>query len=210
MATRVAIYARVSTDDRGQDPENQLRQLRDWCARMGYPVVREYVEHENGSKGTEYRKQLAAMFAGAARREFGLLLVWSLDRFSREGMAATVAHLQRLTPHGVAFRSFTEEHLSTENELVRNILLAVLASLAKLEREKISQRTKAGLERARAKGKVLGRPKFSDGDREKLRTALDSGQSWHAVSKKTRIPYATVKKHARAMGYKPKQPAGKP
>ena len=56
--------------------------------------------------------------------------------------------------------------MSTENELVRNILLATLASLAKLEREKISQRTKAGLERARAKGKLLGRPKFSDGDPE--------------------------------------------
>jgi DNA invertase Pin-like site-specific DNA recombinase len=203
MAMRVAIYARVSTDDKGQDPENQLRQLRDWCGRMGYPVVREYVEHENGGKGTEYRKQLAAMFAGAAQREFDLLLVWSLDRFSREGMAATVAHLQRLASHGVAFRSFTEEHLSTENELVRNILLAVLASLAKLEREKISQRTKAGLERARAKGKRLGRPRFSDGDREKLRKALDTGDSWHAVSKAMKIPYSTVKKHARALGYEP-------
>jgi DNA invertase Pin-like site-specific DNA recombinase len=210
MATRVAIYARVSTDDKGQDPENQLRQLRAWCERMGYPVAREYVEHENGGKGIEYRKALAQMFDGAARRGFDLLLVWSLDRFSREGMAATVTHLQRLASHGVAFRSFTEEHLSTENELVRNILLAVLASLAKLEREKISQRTKAGLERARAKGKVLGRPRFSDGDREKLRRALDYGESWHAVSKKTRIPYATVKKHARAMGYRPAQRLSKP
>jgi DNA invertase Pin-like site-specific DNA recombinase len=144
------------------------------------------------------------MFAGAARREFDLLLVWSLDRFSREGMAATVVHLQRLASHGVAFRSFTEEHLSTENELVRNILLATLSSLAKLEREKISQRTKAGLERARARGKVLGRPRFSDGDRDKLIAALDTGDTWHAVSAKTRIPYSTVKKHARALGYTPK------
>jgi DNA invertase Pin-like site-specific DNA recombinase len=172
---------------------------------MGHPIVREYVEYENGGKGAEYRKQLAAMFAGAARREFDLLLVWSLDRFSREGMAATVAHLQRLASHGVAFRSFTEEHLSTENELVRNILLATLSSLAKLEREKISQRTKAGLERARAKGKVLGRPRFSDGDREKLIAALRAGDSWHAVSRKTRIPYSTVKKHARALGYEPRR-----
>jgi len=200
---RVAIYARVSTDDKGQDPESQLRQLREWCGRMGYPVVREYVEQENGGKGVEYRKQLGTMFDGASRREFDLLLVWSLDRFSREGMAATVAHLQRLSSHGVAFRSFTEEHLSTENELVRNILVAVLASLAKLEREKISARTKAGLERARANGKILGRPRFSDGDRAKLCTALDSGQSWHAVSIATKIPYSTVKKHARALGYKP-------
>ena len=210
MAMRVAIYARVSTDDKGQDPENQLLQLRQWCERMGYPVVREYVEQENGSKGVEYRKKLAEMFDGAARREFDLLLVWSLNRFSREGMAATVGHMQRLTLHGVAFRSFTQEHLSTENELARNILLAVLASLAKLEREKISQRTKAGLERARARGKILGRPRFSDADRERLRTALDTGESWHAVSKKTRIPYATVKKHARAMGYPSRQRPGKP
>ena len=205
MATRVAIYARVSTDDKGQDPENQLRQLRAWCRHLGHQVVREYVEHENGGKGVEYRKQLGAMFAGAARREFDLLLVWSLDRFSREGMAATIGHLQRLSSHGVGFHSFTEEHLSTDNELVRNILLATLASLAKLEREKISQRTKAGLERARAMGRALGRPKFSDGDREKLRAALDTGNSWHAVSLATKIPYSTVKKHARGMGYEPRQ-----
>jgi DNA invertase Pin-like site-specific DNA recombinase len=205
MAIRVAVYARVSTDDRGQDPENQLRQLREWCRRVGHPVVREYVEHENGGKGVEYRKQLDALFAGAARREFDLLLVWSLDRFSREGMAATIGHLQRLASHGVSFHSFTEEHLSTDNELVRNILLATLSSLAKLEREKISQRTKAGLERARAMGKVLGRPKFGDGDRAKLRAALDRGKSWHAVSIETRIPYSTVKKHARALGYEPQR-----
>jgi Resolvase, N terminal domain len=89
----------------------------------------------------------------------------------------------------------------TENELVRNILLATLSSLAKLEREKISQRTKAGLERARAMGKVLGRPKFGDGDREKLRAALEGGKGWHAASIETRISYSTVKKHARALGY---------
>jgi DNA invertase Pin-like site-specific DNA recombinase len=96
MANRVAIYARVSTEDKGQDPENQLRQLRAWCHHMGYVVAREYVEYENGGKGVEYRRQLSAMFADAARREFDLLLVWSLDRFSREGMAATIVHLQRL------------------------------------------------------------------------------------------------------------------
>jgi DNA invertase Pin-like site-specific DNA recombinase len=77
---------------------------------MGYPVVREYVEHEKSGKGTEYRKQLAAMFAGAARREFDLLLVWSLDCFSREGMTATVAQLQPCLARG-CIRLFTEEHL---------------------------------------------------------------------------------------------------
>ena len=203
--TRVAIYARVSTDDKGQDPEIQLRQLRAWCGHMGHTVAREYVEQQNGGKGVEYRRQLDRMFADAARREFDLLLVWSLDRLSREGMVATIGHLQRLSAHGVRFHSLTEEHLSTDNELVRNVLLALLSSLAKVEHEKISQRTKAGLERARASGKRIGRPRFSDRDKVRLRAALDTGESWHAVSRETRIPYSTVKKHARALGYEPQQ-----
>src|SRR5580704_4039081 len=98
---RVEIYARVSTDDKGQDPENQLRQLRAWCGHMGHTVAREYVEQQDGGKGVEYRRQLDRMFADAAWREFDLLLVWSLDRLSREGMAATVGQLQRLSAHGV-------------------------------------------------------------------------------------------------------------
>jgi DNA invertase Pin-like site-specific DNA recombinase len=84
-------------------------------------------------------------------------------------------------------------------------LLATLSSLAKLERGKISQRTKAGLERVRANGKILGRPRFSDGDRNKLIAALKTGDSWQVVTRKTRIPYSTVKKHARALGYEPKR-----
>jgi DNA invertase Pin-like site-specific DNA recombinase len=201
---RVAIYARVSTDNKGQDPGNQLMQLRAWCDRIGYVVVREYVDHESGAKGADQRKQFSRLFADAARREFDMVLVWALDRFTRNGMAATVVDLQRLASYGVSFHSYSEPHLSTDNELVRDVLLAVLASLAKLEREKISQRTKAGLERARARGRRLGRPAFSTKEREKLRAALDRGNSWHAVSIATGIPYSTVKKHARALGYEPR------
>jgi DNA invertase Pin-like site-specific DNA recombinase len=200
---RVAIYARVSTDGKGQDPENQLRQLRTWCERMGHQVVAEYVEHESGGKGVEQRKEYARLFADAARRQFDMVLVWALDRFTRNGMAATVIVLQRLASYGVVFHSYTEEHLSTDNEIVRNVLLAVLASLAKLERDKISQRTKAGLERARAMGKRLGRPQLAKRIRDRLMVELDGGKSWHAVSLATGVPYATVKKYARALGYQP-------
>jgi len=203
LPARVAIYARVSTDKKGQDPENQLFQLRAWCDRMGYVVVGEYVDHESGSKSADQRQQLGRLFAEAARREFDMVLVWALDRFSRKGMASTVVDLQRLSSHGISFHSFTEEHLSTDNELVRNVLLAVLASLAKLERQKISERTKAGLERARAKGKRLGRAPFSRAAEEKLRAALDTGKNWLQVSRSTGIPYSTIKKHARVLGYEP-------
>jgi predicted site-specific integrase-resolvase len=128
-AMRVAIYARVSTDDSGQDPENQLRELRAWCAAAGHAVSREYIDFESGRKGADKRKQFATLFDDAAKRKFDCVLFWALDRFSREGMAQTIIHLQRLSSYGVAFHSYTEPHLATDNELVRNVLLALLSSL---------------------------------------------------------------------------------
>jgi DNA invertase Pin-like site-specific DNA recombinase len=200
---RVAIYARVSTDDRGQDPDNQLAQLRAWCAAADHAIVAEFVDYASGGKGSDKRPQFAAMLDAAHRRQFDLLLVWALDRLSREGMVPTILHLQRLAAAGVTFHSYTEPLLSTDNEVVRDIVLAVMASLAKMERQKISERTKSGLERARAKGKRLGRAPFCSSDRTKLRMALDAGMSWHAASVETQLAYSTVRKHARLMGYEP-------
>src|SRR5262249_61670105 len=147
---RIAIYARVSTDDKGQDPENQLRQLQQWCASAGHELVHEYVDHESGRKGTKDRKQFAALFEDAHKRKLDCVLFWALDRFTREGMAPTIMHLQRLASYGVGFHSYTEPHLATDNELVRNILLALLAPLAKAAGRKISEPTRPELARPRA------------------------------------------------------------
>src|SRR6478735_12189138 len=133
---RVAIYARVSTDDRGQDPENQLAQLRTWCADTGHQIVAEFVDYASGSKGADKRPRFATMLDAAHRRQFDVLLVWALDRLSREGMIPTIGHLQRLAAAGVAFHSYTEPLLSTDNDMVRDIVLAVMASMAKMERQK--------------------------------------------------------------------------
>ena len=203
MVKRVAIYARVSTEDRGQDPENQLMQLRAWCGAVGHQIVGEYIDHASGVESPSKRPKFAELTEHAHRRRFDLVLVWALDRLSREGMVPTITHLQRLASYGVAFHSYTEPMLSTDNELVRDIVLAVMASLAKAERQKISERTRAGLQRARAKGKRLGRTPFSVLDREKLCIVLDAGETWHAASRATGIAYSTVKKHARALGYSP-------
>ena len=200
---RIAIYARVSKEDRGQEPENQLLQLREWCGAAGHQVVGEYVEYVSGGKSADRRPNLAALMDHAHRRQFDVVLVWALDRFSREGMVPTIGHLQRLASYGVAFHSYTEPMLSTDNELVRDIVLAIMASLAKAERQKISERTKAGLARARGNGKRLGRAPFSALNRDKLRMVLEAGKTWHAASIATGIPYSTVKKHARALGYNP-------
>lgn len=157
---RAAIYGRVSTTDKGQDPENQLRELRAWCVNSGHKIVHEYVDYESGKKSADKRKQFAALFEDAAKRKFDCVVFWALDRFSREGMAQTIGHLQRLTSHGISFHSYIEPHLATDNELVRNILLALLSSLAKVEAQKIGERTKAEMARARAKGIKIGRPKL--------------------------------------------------
>src|ERR1700690_779434 len=106
--SRVAIYARVSSEERGQDPENQLAQLRAWCAAAEHTIIGEYVDHASGAKGARQRLQFAAMFDDAHRRRFDIVLGWALDRLSREGMVPTIAYLQRLAAAGVAFHSFTE------------------------------------------------------------------------------------------------------
>ena len=122
------------------------------------------------------RKQFAALFDDGAKRKFDCVLFWALDRFSREGMAQTISQLQRLVSYGVAFHSYTEPHLATDNELVRNILLALLSSLAKLEAQKISDRTKAGMARAKANGIKIGGPKLGIEIRQKDRTASGDGR----------------------------------
>ena len=193
---RVALYGRVSTDDMGQDPENQLTQLRAWCANAGHDVVAEYVDQESGRKGPERRKQFAALFEDASRRKFDCVLFWALDRFSREGMVPTILHLQRLSAYGVAFHSYTEAHLATDNELVRNILLATLASLAKAEAQKISERTKAGMARAKAKGKRIGRPKLNIAVRRQIAEGVAAGDTVYRVAKKLGIDPHTAAKYA--------------
>ena len=193
---RVAIYARVSTDDRGQDPENQLRQLREWCERSGHALIREYVDHASGRKGADGRKQFAAMIADAHRRQFDMVAVWALDRFSREGMVATIGHLQRLASYGVSFHSYSEPALSSDNEMTRDIVLAVLAALAKQEARRISERTKAGMERAKAAGVRIGRPALDQATQAAIHEALAGGASRYTVAKVLRLDPHTVAKYA--------------
>ncbi|MCL5277193.1 MAG: recombinase family protein [Deltaproteobacteria bacterium] len=84
--------------------------------------------------------------------------MWALDRLSREGMRRTVQLIEMLERMGIGVISYSEPYLDTTNELARNILLAVVSTLAKAERERISERTKAGLARVKRSGKKLSRP----------------------------------------------------
>ncbi len=185
---RVAIYSRVSTDK--QDAQNQLDALRDYCTKQGYEITREYVDVASG--GRSDRDAFKQMFAAASRREFDCLLFWSLDRLSREGVLETLNHLQRLTGYGIAYKSFTEQYLDSLGPF-RDAVLAILAAIARQEKVRISERTRAGLAKARAQGRVGGRPHaISESDRATIQALRASGLSFGAISAQTGYAKSTI------------------
>jgi DNA invertase Pin-like site-specific DNA recombinase len=190
---KIAIYARVSTRDKGQDTENQLVQLREFAAKQGWTVFREYVDHESGGKSD--RAQFQRMFEDASKRHFDLLLFWSLDRLSREGVLPTLKHLERLTAYGVAWRSFTEQYFDSCGPF-RDAVIAILAALARQEKIRISERTIAGLRVARSKGRRIGRPKLNVQSAEVTRLKA-SGLSLRAIGRELGISSTSVRRLAR-------------
>src|SRR6266566_492000 len=153
---RVAIYARVSTTDKGQDTENQLAELRRFAASQGWEIVEPvYEDHVTGTKGRDKRPAFDRMLNDAAKRRFDILLVWSADRLSRQGPYETLDVVKKLSAYGVRFRSLQQPFLDTANGF-GEVLLALFGWLASEERRLISERTKSGLSRARSQGKGVG------------------------------------------------------
>jgi len=152
---KVAIYARVSTDDKGQDVENQLVILRDWAKNLGYDEVVEYKD-EGISGANSNRPDFIRMRSDARQNKFKGILIWALDRFSREGISNTFAYIQELDKHKVFLKSYQESWLSTDNEGVGKLLLAFMSWYAEFERQRISQRIKAGIQRRKNIGQYKG------------------------------------------------------
>jgi DNA invertase Pin-like site-specific DNA recombinase len=150
----VAIYARVSTRDR-QETLNQLAQLREFCRRQGWQVVTEYVDRETGSIST--RAEFQRMLTDASQRKFDVLLFWALDRLTREGTLATLQYLERLTSYQVGYKSFTEPYLDSCGTF-KDVVISLLATMAKQERLRMGERVRAGIAQARRDGTRLGRP----------------------------------------------------
>jgi DNA invertase Pin-like site-specific DNA recombinase len=190
---RTALYARVSKKDGKQDTENQLRQLRDFAATQGWTVVHEYIDRASGKHSD--REQFQKMFAAASRREFDILIFWSLDRLSREGTVETLNHLQRLTGYGVNYRSFTEQYLDSTG-IFKEAVIGILAAVAKQERVRLSERTLVGLERARAQGRVGGRPKAADDPQtvQAVQSLRGKGESIRTIAARLRLSTNTVLK----------------
>ena len=187
---RVAIYARVSTKDKGQDTENQLAQLREFAAMQGWTIYREFVDHETGTNSD--RAEFQAMFGAASQWKFDLLLFWALDRLSREGVLETLQHLNRLTSYGVAYRSFAEQYFDSCG-IFKDAVIAIMATLAKQERVRLSERTKAGLAIARSKGRRIGRPRLQVQPSEIARLRAQ-GLSLRAVGRALGISDGSVRR----------------
>ncbi len=185
---RVAIYARVSTDDKGQDPLNQLLQLREFAARQGWAVVHEYTDEASAKNGE--RPAFKQMWADAAKRRFDILLFWSLDRLTREGTYKTLSYLQRLTDAGIKFKSYTEQYIDSLGAF-SDAIIGVLAAVAAQERIRMSERTKAGLARVRAQGIRLGRPSAKV-DIRKLQNLRARGETLRSIAQKLRVSPALV------------------
>jgi len=190
---RTVLYARVSKKDGSQDTENQLRQLRAFAESQGWQIVHEYVDRASGKRSD--REQFQKMFEAASRREFDVVLFWALDRFSREGVVETLNHLQRLTGYGVNYRSFTEQYLDSTG-LFREAVIAILAAVAKMERVRRSERTLAGLEKARSQGRVGGRPKAQDDPKtfRRVHELREEGKSIRHIAAKLELSTNTVLK----------------
>jgi len=190
---KTALYARVSTKDKGQDTENQLVQLRAFAATQGWDIVHEYIDKATGKRSD--REQFQKMFAAASRREFDVLLFWSLDRLSREGTVETLNHLQRLNSYGVNYRSFTEQYLDSTG-IFKEAVIGILAAVAKQERVRLSERTIAGLERAKAQGRVGGRPKIEDNAKtvKALYSLREQGMSIRQIAAELGLSTGTVQK----------------
>ena len=151
---KCAVYARVSKADESQDPENQLMRLREYALKTGWEVFEEYVDYASGADAN--RPSLKRMMSDAKARRFSFVLITRIDRIARSSLDLKQI-IAELDERGIKFEC-ADQQFSTNTPTGR-LLFGVLGEIAEFERALIIERTKAGLARARAKGKKLGRPK---------------------------------------------------
>lgn len=188
---RVAVYARVSTLDKDQNPEVQLREIREFCQARKWTVVQEFVDH-GYSGATDNRPALNQMMGIARRRKIDAIVCWKMDRIGRS-MKNMILLLEELNNLGVSFVSLTEgiDFSTAAGRFMTHILMSV----ASLEREILIERTKAGLRHAIASGKVLGRPKKHD--ETKIVELRATGKSYRTIAKELSCPLGVVSRAIR-------------
>ena len=163
---KVVIYLRVSTTE--QTVENQFPALEKWIIDRGYELVDIYQENDSAWK-SGHQRELARLFANLPSRKADICLVWALDRLSREGVASILNLINRFKQFGVRVISFQDSWTEAPGDMA-DLLYAISGWVANFESKRRSERTKAGLVRAVAQGKKLGRPKGAKDKRKRKTT----------------------------------------
>jgi DNA invertase Pin-like site-specific DNA recombinase len=174
---KAAIYARVSTDR--QESMNQVAELREYAARQGWEIVREYVDED--VRGKDRKPQLEALLLDAHQRRFDVAIFWALDRLTRAGVKDAIDILHRLGSSGVDFVSFRESYLTSLGPF-RDTVVGILATIANVETARMSERIKAASRARRPRGSTSGgrRPRIPSLQRRSRRSALRAlrGAPW--------------------------------
>ncbi len=183
----VAIYARVSTKNNGQDPETQLMALREYAKARQLEVFSEYADIGiSGSKDS--RPALNSLMADARKRRFDTVLVARFDRFARSTRHLVLA-LEEFNALGVDFISLSES-IDTSTPMGK-MVFTVIAAVAELERSLIRERVVMGLQRAKAQGKRIGRPAVNL-DPNQLLALREEGLSYRAIARQLGVTHPTV------------------
>jgi DNA invertase Pin-like site-specific DNA recombinase len=202
MSTRVAIYARVSTTNHGQDVSMQTRELRQFAEARAWIVAGEYID-AGVSGAKDSRPELNRLMGDAHKRRFDVVCVWRFDRFAR-----SVSHLLRALENfkalGIDFVSFSEQ-MDTSTPAGK-MVFTVLGAVAELEHSLTVERVRAGLRNARAKGKTLGRPRVAV-DAVKIASLRATGVSWQTITCQLGISAGTAKRAFYSLSKNPSVPA---
>lgn len=188
-STKLALYARVSTKNLGQDPETQLVALREYAQTRGFQVFHEYVDVGiSGSK--ERRPALDRLMKDAKCRKFDTILVARFDRFARSTRHLVLA-LEEFNALGVDFISLSES-VDTSTPMGK-MVFTVIGAVAELERSLIKERVVMGLARAKARGKRIGRPP-TEVDEKAVHSFREAGLSLRAIGRKLGVSRTKIQK----------------
>jgi DNA invertase Pin-like site-specific DNA recombinase len=186
---RVALYARVSTVDKGQDVGLQLLDLRRYVTARGWTLHQEYID-DGVSAFKVSRPALDSMLEACRKRQVDVVLVWRLDRLGGS-LKHLLTILDELRGLGIAFASY-QENLDWTTA-TGQLMFQLLGAFAEFERQLIRERVRAGLANAREKGKVLGRPRKAI-DHAQLVARRKGGASFRRIAKETGIPMTSVRR----------------
>jgi DNA invertase Pin-like site-specific DNA recombinase len=188
LIKRAALYTRVSTDR--QTVENQVTALRQIAERRGWEVIEQYSDARiSGAKGRNQRPGLDAMLKDAQRRKFDVVMAWAIDRLGRS-LIDLLGTIQTLEACGVDL--YLDQQAIVTTTPAGRLMFQVTGAFAEFERTLIRERVNAGLKRAVAAGKTLGRPRISDGIERLIRKHLKAGTGIVTTARRVGCGVGTV------------------